>query len=141
VLARDDGDLPKYPYGLTINLDDETLAKLGSPAAHRGHRMTLTARVEVCSTSQYQDRKGENEDLAVAADHGDGAVGAAESGARRRLDAVRRRSFHNSAARPRFPAWQGRHLRHRRGQEEARARAAESQLQRAKRDTRRPEAG
>jgi hypothetical protein len=62
VAPADDGDLPKYPYGLTISLDDESLAKLGItslPAV--GTAMTLTARVEVCSTSQYQDRKGESE--------------------------------------------------------------------------------
>jgi hypothetical protein len=58
----DDGDLPKYPYGLTINLDDETLAKLGiTQLPTVGTAMTLTARVEVCGTSQYQDRKGESE--------------------------------------------------------------------------------
>lgn len=57
-----DGDLPKYPYGLSISLDDESLAKLGITALPTvGTAMTLTARVEVCSTSQYQDRKGESE--------------------------------------------------------------------------------
>lgn len=55
-------DAPEYPYGLSLNLDDESLAKLGIttlPAV--GTTMTLTARVEVCSTSQYSNRKGENE--------------------------------------------------------------------------------
>lgn len=52
----------KYPYGLSINLDDETLAKLGITTLPTvGSAMTLTARAEVCSTSQYADRKGEAE--------------------------------------------------------------------------------
>jgi hypothetical protein len=57
-----DDDLPKYPYGLTINLDDETLAKLGiTSLPDVGVAMTLTARVEVCSTSQYQNRDGKKD--------------------------------------------------------------------------------
>lgn len=55
-------DAQKYPYGLSISLDDESLAKLGITSLPEvGKQMTLTARVEVCSTSQYADRKGEAE--------------------------------------------------------------------------------
>jgi hypothetical protein len=58
----DDGDLPEYPYGLTICLDDESLAKLGiTQLPTVGSTMTINARVEVCSTSQYSNRKRENE--------------------------------------------------------------------------------
>lgn len=65
----DDGG-PKYPYGLSINLDDETLAKLGIttlPAV--GAVMQLTASVEVTSTSQYerQDEKEININLQITA--------------------------------------------------------------------------
>lgn len=45
---------PEYPYGLTISLDDAMLKKLGiegMPAI--GAEMMLSARVEVCSASQY----------------------------------------------------------------------------------------
>lgn len=54
-----DNDAPKYPYGLTLNLDDEVLAKLGitSPPTV-GSRMTLTAVVNVTSTSQYATQSG-----------------------------------------------------------------------------------
>lgn len=61
---------PKYPYGLSINLDDETLAKLGIttlPAV--GSMMRLVATVEVTSTSQYerQDEKEININLQITA--------------------------------------------------------------------------
>jgi hypothetical protein len=60
--AESDDDLPKYPYGLTLNLDDESLAKLGiTSLPDVGVAMTLTARVEVCSTSQYQNRDGKKD--------------------------------------------------------------------------------
>lgn len=55
-------DAPRYPYGLCICLDDDALEKLGLtqlPAV--GTAMTLTARVEVSSTSAYQTRGGESE--------------------------------------------------------------------------------
>lgn len=65
----DDGG-PKYPYGLSINLDDEALAKLGIttlPAV--GGLMRLTATVEVTSTSQYerQDEKEISINLQITA--------------------------------------------------------------------------
>lgn len=74
---------PKYPYGLSINLDDETLAKLGItvlPAV--GTKMTLQAVVEVTSTSQYerQDEKEININLQIT-DMELGAVQPAQSAA------------------------------------------------------------
>lgn len=55
-------DAPEYPYGLQLSLDEEGLARLGitTPPAV-GTVMTLTARVEVCSTSAYKTQGGDNE--------------------------------------------------------------------------------
>lgn len=61
---------PKYPYGLTIYLDDETLAKLGiTDLPDVGTQMTLTATVEVTSNSQRQTQDGKtvNMDLQITA--------------------------------------------------------------------------
>ena len=55
--SDDDGG-PKYPYGLSLCLDDETLAKLGiTTLPEVGAVMQLVARVEVCSVSQYENQK------------------------------------------------------------------------------------
>lgn len=76
-ITSDDGG-PKYPYGLSINLDDEALAKLGIttlPAV--GTKMVLQAMVEVTSTSQYerQDEKEININLQIT----DMELGAAQA--------------------------------------------------------------
>ena len=57
-----EGDAPKYPYGLKITLNDESLAKLNLtqlPAI--GTKLQISATAEVCSTSAYQDQSGEAE--------------------------------------------------------------------------------
>ncbi|KOE25749.1 capsid staple protein [Burkholderia multivorans] len=64
--APDAGDQPAYPYGLSICLDDEALAKLGlSSLPDVGTPMTLMARVEVCSKSQYQNQQGTDTSLSL----------------------------------------------------------------------------
>lgn len=55
-------DAPEYPYGLTICLDEESMAKLGLTELPKvGTPMQITALVTVCSTSQYSTQGGEDE--------------------------------------------------------------------------------
>jgi len=57
---------PKYPYGLSIQLNDESLKKLGItdvPAV--GAKMKLIAEVEVVSTSQYARQEGTDKDVSL----------------------------------------------------------------------------
>lgn len=50
---------PKYPWGLSVSLDDETLEKLGITSLPTvGQKMRLMAIVEVCSTSQHANQEG-----------------------------------------------------------------------------------
>lgn len=61
-----DSDLPEYPYGLTISLDDESLSKLSMgemPAV--GTVMQLTALVKVCGVSQYENQQGSDSNLSL----------------------------------------------------------------------------
>lgn len=61
-----DDNAPKYPWGLTLNLDDAALEKLGITSLPEvGKSMTLTARVEVCSTSQYDNQKGSDKSVSL----------------------------------------------------------------------------
>lgn len=55
----DPADAPKYPWGLSIDLNDATLGKLGItelPAV--GAKMRLMAEVEVTRVSAHQDQGG-----------------------------------------------------------------------------------
>lgn len=54
-------DLPRYPYGLCLDLDDEALTKLGitdMPAV--GSTLQLVARVRVTRISQYENQEGKD---------------------------------------------------------------------------------
>ena len=64
--VSDPADQPAYPGGLSIYLDDEALAKLGMTALPDvGAPLTLMARVEVCSKSQYENQKGTDTSLSL----------------------------------------------------------------------------
>lgn len=55
-------DAPQYPYGLSIDLDDDSLEKLGITELPKvGAEMMITARVVVTSTSSYDTQGGEPE--------------------------------------------------------------------------------
>lgn len=60
LLGSEDTDRgPKYPYGLTIQLDETVLKKLGiTELPSVGQPMRLMAVAEVCSTSQYENQGG-----------------------------------------------------------------------------------
>lgn len=59
--APDSDGGPKYPWGLAIYLDDETLAKLGiTTPPDVGSKMQLMATVEVTGNSQRQTQEGKD---------------------------------------------------------------------------------
>lgn len=58
-----DPDAPKYPYGLSLSLNEESLGKLGltqMPAV--GTKVRITAECTVTGTSAYQTQGGESEE-------------------------------------------------------------------------------
>lgn len=55
-------DAPKYPWGLCITLNDDSLEKLGiEQLPETGAVVTIVAKAEVSRTSAYQTQGGENE--------------------------------------------------------------------------------
>lgn len=59
VSPADAGDAPEYPYGLTLSLCDESLAKLGITAMPSvGSTMTIHAVVAVTSVNQNETQSG-----------------------------------------------------------------------------------
>lgn len=54
-----DSTPPKYPYGLSISLNDETLKKLGITELPKvGAPIMITAKCEVCAVSAYDSQQG-----------------------------------------------------------------------------------
>jgi len=55
------GDAPMYPYGLTVNLNDDSMKKLGLDKAPPaiGTRMVLMATVEVTSVRSEKEHDGD----------------------------------------------------------------------------------
>lgn len=60
--SPDSGEEAKYPYGLCLSLDDETLTKLGIEGpVSVGTEMMITAKVKVTSTSERESVSGGSE--------------------------------------------------------------------------------
>lgn len=55
------GDAPKFPYGLSIELSDESLKKLGIEPPAVGAVLLVMAHVQVTSVSQNQQLDGDKE--------------------------------------------------------------------------------
>lgn len=56
------GDGPKYPYGLELHLNDETIKKLGlSGVPAVGEKVTINAVAVVSSASMRQEQDGDAE--------------------------------------------------------------------------------
>jgi hypothetical protein len=54
------GDGPRYPYGLCLQLDTDTLKKLGITDLPKvGSTFTLVAKVDVTSVSMHQQQDGD----------------------------------------------------------------------------------
>lgn len=51
-------DGPEYPYGLQVNLDDDTIEKLGLAMPKVGGELTLTACVRVTSVASSEHERG-----------------------------------------------------------------------------------
>lgn len=76
-------EAPKYPYGLCLDLCDESMQKLGITAPPPvGTKFTMTAQVVVTRTGAYQMQDGETEasmglqitDMDLASPRGDQEV-------------------------------------------------------------------
>lgn len=70
---------PQYPYGLCLDLNDDSLEKLGITALPKvGTEMTITAKVVVKSVSAY-DRMGGDAEQSVSMQITDMEIGAGKS--------------------------------------------------------------
>jgi hypothetical protein len=59
------GDAPKYPYGLCLYLNDQSLKKLGINELPKvGAKLTMTATIVVTSVGSSQQQDGDSENRA-----------------------------------------------------------------------------
>lgn len=65
-MCGDDGDGPKYPYGLCINLDEQQLDALGLKDSPKvGGTVTIQAKAEITSVSENQTQDGTRRSLSI----------------------------------------------------------------------------
>jgi len=74
---------PRYPYGLSLSLDDETLSKLGMGLPSVGKSFLLQARVKVTGAMEAEGESGKMrnaqlqiEDMGLGPDEGEGSSAA-----------------------------------------------------------------
>lgn len=58
-------DEPLYPWGLSINLDEDSLEKLDLELPKVGKKFTLVAAVEVTSVSSNASKGGESQSVGL----------------------------------------------------------------------------
>lgn len=59
-MAESVAEQQQYPYGLRIDLNEDSLESLGMVTMPQvGQKMIVTARVEVCSVSEYANQGGD----------------------------------------------------------------------------------
>jgi hypothetical protein len=61
--ADDSG--PKYPWGLSISLDDDAMAKLGLSAPQVGSTMHMLAVVQITNYGLNEDQKGSDQSMTL----------------------------------------------------------------------------
>jgi hypothetical protein len=79
--APDPENTPRYPWGLSVHLDDESLEKLGLkdlPTA--GTKLSLVARVDVVSVSERQSQDEQDTMRSLELQITDMALGPDEAG-------------------------------------------------------------
>lgn len=58
------GDMPKYPYGLSLYLNSDIIKKLGMETPTVGQKITITAVAEVNGFSSHKQADGDTESTA-----------------------------------------------------------------------------
>ena len=84
IVATDAPEGPRYPYGLSLQLDDDTLGKLGLSLPTVGKSFLLQARVKVTGAMEAEHEGGTKvrnaslqiEDMGLGPDEGEGSSAA-----------------------------------------------------------------
>lgn len=64
--SSDPKDMPKYPYGTTLDLNDETLKKLGlDKLPEVGEEVAITCLAKITRISAYEEQEGVERSLGL----------------------------------------------------------------------------